>query len=172
MLVNLEWARTLPLKKNTETKFGGATQCEGLRRHRRWWLGVPPTEELMRARVGLSCEGGFIWGDSCPRPSINIRDCAIHMGERGGWGGGAWVDSSRANSFLLLSHCHPMQAFIRNTPGYVLKGRADSWDGWAPSVSKWHACSCWTTWSGSFVGAYRSHWASCLVGPDGCPVWC
>ena len=60
-------------------KTGGATQREGLRRHRRWWPGVPPTEELMRARVGLSCGGGFIWGDSCPWPSISIRDCAIHF---------------------------------------------------------------------------------------------
>ena len=53
-------------------------------------------------------------------------------GERGGWGGGARVDSSRTSSFLLLRHCHPMQAFIRNTPGYVLTGRPDSWDGWVP----------------------------------------
>ena len=42
------------------------------------------------------------------------------------------MDSSRTNSFLLLSHCHPMQAFIRNIPGYVLTGRADSWNGWVP----------------------------------------
>ena len=42
-------------------KIGGATQCEGLRRHRRWWLGVPPTEELMRAR-GVVMRGRIYLG--------------------------------------------------------------------------------------------------------------
>jgi hypothetical protein len=43
-------------------KTGGATQCEGLRRHQRWWLGVPPHGGAHEGPCGVVMRGRIYLG--------------------------------------------------------------------------------------------------------------